>query len=153
MFTSDTNTNNRDTRTVYNKNTPVRKLRKSAIVCLILAAVCITIDNVYALFGHGVRSSAMSLMFLYPLVGGTLVYFLLGILRPGIAGTLRFRPFYNLYNSGLAILTVGSLLQGILDIAGTTSAYLLAYSILGWGCAALGFLFYAVNLFSLRENK
>ncbi|UWG96286.1 hypothetical protein LPY66_15460 [Dehalobacter sp. DCM] len=135
MFTSDTN---------LPKN---NQLKKTAIVCLVLAGLCIVIDNIYALFGHGVRSADMSLMFLYPLIGGSLVYFLLNTFTPGIYRAQRFRLFFNLYNSGLAILTVGSLLQGILEIAGTESGYLTVYSVIGWGCTALGFLFYAATVF------
>jgi hypothetical protein len=44
----------------------------------------------------------------------------------------------NIYNSGIAILTVGSLLYGILEIAGISSVYIKYYSIVGWIAIGLG---------------
>ena len=119
-------------------------LRKTAIVYLLIAAICIAVTNIYALFGHGVRSGAMDFMFLYPLLGGTLVYFLLFLLFP----TVCLRPFYritaNLYNCGIATLTSGAMLKGIFDIAGTASRYVLFFEVLGWALIASGICVFLV---------
>lgn len=109
-----------------------RQPHKTVLVYIILTIVCIAIDNIYALFGHGVRSASMSLMFLYPLVGGALVYLLIGLLIPWFNHHENYRLFYNIYNSGIAILVVGSLLKGILDIAGTASPYVILFFVMGW---------------------
>jgi hypothetical protein len=85
---------------------------------------CVIFTHIYALFGHGVRSPAMDLMFLYPLAGGALPFFVLGRFFPRFAKRRFFRPGCNLYNSGIAALTAGALLRGILEIAGTGSRWI-----------------------------
>jgi hypothetical protein len=109
-----------------------RRAKKAAIVYLILSILSIAFDRLYALCGHGVRSASMSLMFLYPLLGGTLSFMLLWFFSPEAEDRNHSRLFFNLYNSGVAALTAGSLLQGVLDIAGTSSPYIVAYRLLGW---------------------
>lgn len=105
---------------------------------LLLAALgCVAVDNIYALFGHGVRSAAMSLMFLYPL-GGSCFYALLAMLRPGRLEGGGGRLGRNLLNSGIAALAVGSLLTGILEIAGSSSPYPPWFAGIGWCFAAAG---------------
>lgn len=123
------------------KNEKTVQLRKTIIVYIVLAAAAVVFDQIYALFGHGVRSNAMSLMFLYPLLGGAVFYLLAGLLIPGFNQHGTHRLGYNIYNSGIAILTVGSLLKGILDIAGTASVYVPLYFIAGWTSTAAGLLF------------
>ncbi len=121
---------------------------KTLLVYLGVSALCILIDTVYALYGHGVYSRWMSLMFLYPLVGGALVFSLLWLLMPAADATPNYRVHYTLYNSGVATLTIGSLLQGIFDIAGTSSPYTVVFYIVGGLFAAAG----VVGFFA-REKK
>ena len=124
------------------------KARKTAISYGAVTISCILFAKIYGLFGHGVTSSAMSLMFLFPLLGGLLPFLLLWLIGlpkmqdenadpARLANQYRF--FYNSYNSGVATLTVGSLLSGILEIAGTASPYLIAFTIGGWLMLAIGF--------------
>jgi hypothetical protein len=108
------------------------KIRKTIAVYLALSLIAIAVDNIYAIFGHGVRSAAMTWMFLYPLIGGTLFYLLIELLLPWINRFTGYRVFFNIYNSGTATLTTGSFLKGILDIAGTSSPYVAVYYIAGW---------------------
>lgn len=99
----------------------------------------------------------MTYMFLFPLLGGVIPFMILwlrGYPRitersgdPARAGN-QYRFFFNSYNSGIATLTVGSLLTGILEIAGTASPYLSAFSIGGWMLLAAGF----ASLIILRGN-
>ena len=114
-------------------------LRKTIIAYLILSAACVCVANVYALFGHGIRSAAMDFMFLYPLLGGGLVYCLIALLFPRLNLRRHYRLACNLYNSGIAALTVGALLKGIVEIAGTGSAWssLFAYAGIGFLAAAV----------------
>lgn len=51
---------------------------------------------------------------------------------PSIVNKKKYRFFYNIYNSGIAILTLGSLLRGVMEIAGTSSFYLIFYTLIGW---------------------
>ena len=113
---------------------------KTTIVYLAVTISCVVIANVYALFGHGVRSDSMDFMFLYPLLGGSLGFLFVALLRPfllqtrhlffykrGERGESRLqirrcsRISYNLYNSGIASLTSAAMLTGIMEIAGTGS--------------------------------
>ena len=119
---------------------PSWKLRKTVLVYLLLSLAAIAVDNIYALFGHGVRSAFMSLMFLYPLVGGTAVYLLLELLAPRVSREPGYRLFSNLYNSGIAGLTTASFLQGVLEIAGTNSPYINAFYVTGGTMAAAGLI-------------
>lgn len=126
MYTSDTN------------KWPAKGMGKTVWVHLALSATAIIVDNIYALFGHGVRSAAMSLMFLYPLLGGALGFFALRLAAPWARSGKGYRLGYNLYNSGIAVLTVGSFFKGILEIAGTASDHTRMFAITGWGLLAIG---------------
>jgi len=83
----------------------------------------------------------MTYMFLYPLIPGALVFLiftLTGIKKPD-------RISYNLYNSGIAALTIGSLLQGIFKIAGTSSSFIIVYWIAGFTLIGLGVIAFIRN--------
>jgi uncharacterized membrane protein len=97
------------------------KLNKTIINYLILTVAAIIFDKVYALFGHGVRSPWMSNMYLYLLGLGALVFTLFKLFIPNIMSCKGYRLFYNVYNSGVAILLNGMLLKGIFKIAGSSS--------------------------------
>lgn len=99
----------------------------------------VIIEKIYRLFGHGVTSPAMTWMFLYPLAGGLLIY-LVSRAKVGNGAAERFRCFSNLYHSGIATLTVGSFLKGVLEIAGTDSVYLPYFYIIGSGMLLVGLL-------------
>lgn len=124
------------------------KLRKTIRGYLILSFVAIGVNFIYGIFGHGVHSPAMTWMFLYPLLGGALVFLLIERLTSGITRFAAYRMGYNSYNSGIAALTIGSFLKGILDIAGTNSPYLVFFTGMGWLFIAAGvaiFIILAVN--------
>ena len=125
---------------------PGRHFRKTMLVYLAVSAFCIVFDRVYALFGHGVYSASMSLMFLYPLVGGALPFMLLWQFAPRGDSVRHYRLYYNCYNSGLAALTVQSLLSGIFEIAGTASRYLMFFVVCGWAMTAAGLVLYLMGL-------
>lgn len=130
---------------------PVRArspVRKTFLAYLAVSALCAGFGYGYSLFGHGVYSASMSLMFAYPLLAGALVFLLLSVFIPAANTVRRYRVWLNLYNSGVAALTAGSLLRGILEIAGTTSPYTVCFPAAGWlmtGIAALGFLYGAAT--------
>ena len=104
-----------------------------------MTVVTVIIEKIYRLFGHGVTSPAMTWMFLFPLAGGLLIYFV-SRAEVDIEDAGRFRRSSNLYHSGIATLTVGSFLKGVLEIAGTDSVYLLYFYIVGFGMVLLGIL-------------
>lgn len=96
---------------------------------------------VYELFSHQVYSNYMVYAFAIPLLGGTLVYLALGIAQ---RFTYPCAAARYLYHSGLAALTVGSIVRGILDIYGTTNSLTKWYAIVGFGLLIVSFF---VNAF------
>jgi len=100
-------------------------------VWLAVAAFAFALDKVYALFAHGMASPHMTWLFLYPLLGGCVIFALLALLAPR-AVARRFWPAARaLYGCGLGTLMAGSLLQGIFEIAGTASPYTTVFFVVG----------------------
>ena len=97
---------------------------------------CIVFNYVYSLFGHGVSSPFMSYAFVFSLMLGVGGFLAVGWLN--VANRMAF----NLYNAGIATLTVGSLLQGIIDIAGADTAYPVYYFLVGSVFVVVGGLMY-----------
>lgn len=142
MFTSDTHKPDRSTAA-----------GKAALIWLGVTVFCISFDRIYALFSHDVSSRYLSLMFLYPLLGGAAFYFLLWLLVPRAEELKNRHLAAQCYNSGIATLTAGSALKGILEIAGSTSPYTPAYFFFGWTVTVLGLLIYGYNLFGFRKES
>lgn len=114
--------------------------KKTVIVYACITALTLITGYVYTMFGHGVKSNFMTYMFLYPLTGGVVFYLLLWLLLPSLNEFAGYRLFYNLFNSGIALLTTGSMLTGVMKIAGTSSVYLKFYFIAGYVFLGAGFL-------------
>ena len=112
------------------------KSTKIVSVYLSVSILCIAVNKIYATFGHGVSSDTMTWMFVYPLVGGLLFFLLRGSMIFRSRRSSGYRGFLNIYNTGIAMLTVGSFLKGIMDIAGTSSKYVMIYYLIGWCCIA-----------------
>jgi hypothetical protein len=98
--------------------------------------LCIAFNYVYSLFGHGVSSPFMSHAFVFSLVLGAVGFAVFGRLN------LSNRVASSLYNAGIATLTVGSILRGIIDIAGADTAYPVYYFSVGTVLVATGGLVY-----------
>lgn len=130
--------------------------RSTVIIFVLLSILTVTVYKVYSFFGHGVSSDAMTWMFLYPLLYGALFYLVTGSLLPRMNRFTGYRLFYNLYNAGIATITVGSFQKGIMEIAGTDSRYLklfygIGYALLGAGI--LIFLFLCANYKKVRNRN
>lgn len=63
------------------------------------------------------------------------------------------RLAFNLYNSGVATLIVGAMLNGILEIAGTASAYQPLFMAAGWTFAFIGFILLLIPDSGDRTDK
>ncbi|GFZ30820.1 hypothetical protein CSC2_13460 [Clostridium zeae] len=79
-------------------------------------------------------------MFLYPLIGGTLFYFAINGFANKISRFSGYRLTCNLYNSGIATLTFGSFLKGVIQIAGASSPYIVFYYVVGSLFVAAGLI-------------
>ena len=97
---------------------------------------CLGFGFVYSLFGHGVTSPFMSYAFVFSLVLGVGGFIVIGRLN------LDNRIAFNLYNAGIVTLTVGSILRGIVDIAGADTVFPMYYFLVGTALVAVGGLMY-----------
>lgn len=123
---------------MYTSDNNSRKGRRLSVIGAYLCATvfCALFGAVYELFSHGVFSYFMIYAFSFPLLLGVIPLFLLqerGRPFPGTLGAF-------LIHSGVAALTLGSIMRGILDIYGTTSPLLSAYWIAGGVLTAAGWL-------------
>lgn len=102
---------------------------------LVAALLTCGFGAVYELFSHEVYSYRMIYAFAIPLAGGTGA-----CLALASRGRRAPRPAARaLYACGIATLTVGCLVEGALEIYGTTNSLTLAYWIAG-GLLALAAL-------------
>jgi len=119
-----------------------------------VSAFVAVFSMVYEHFGKGVRSNAMVYAFLYPLILGAVICLFFSLLpqakrlsygrskaeeklnAPGAV----VRMGANLYHSGVATLTMGSIMYGVIEIFGTTDHLTTYYYIVGIGLCVVGFL-------------
>ena len=94
------------------------QMEKTAFVYFLIALFCALFGAVYEVFSHDVYSYFMLYAFGFPLVGGTLPFWMLARKKDAKCPGAVAR---NLYHSGIATLTVGSIIRGVLDIYGTTN--------------------------------
>jgi hypothetical protein len=89
---------------------------------------------------------------LFPLIGGFLTCVVIFI-ASHISRSFCFpkRVSYNLYNSGIATLTVGSIYLGVLEIYGTTSALTRIYFITGAAFVLAGITAYIINVLDFSK--
>lgn len=126
-----------------------RKSIKAALVYLVVSCVCALFGAVYELFSHEVYSFYMIYAFAFPLVGGSLpfaVYALTGTKYPPTIAR-------NLYHAGIATLTAGSIVRGILEIYGTTNALSRLYWFAGAGFVIVGVVVGFIQSVLFRKPK
>ena len=103
---------------------------------------------VHELFSHEVYSYFMIYAFAVPLMLGVMPYALLLISRkvPG-------RAALNLWNSGIAALSVGCVFRGVLEIYGTTNSLGAVYPIVGSLLLTIGLIIGIVGLQKKKRKK
>jgi hypothetical protein len=123
------------------------KTKKTVIIYSAITLLCIAINYIYSLFGHGVSSPYMSYAFVFSLILGVVGFFVIGRLD------LENRTSFSLYNAGIATLTVGSILRGILDIAGADTTYPIYYFIAGTAFVVIGGSMYFFQWIQTHQKK
>ena len=114
---------------------------KTALIYSVFTVFCALFGGVYELFSHGVYSYFMLYAFVFPLVLGTIPFLIL------YNTSIRInRLSSNLYHCGVATLTVGSHVKGVLDIYGTTNSLCILYWIFGITLVVSGILIFALKL-------
>ena len=112
---------------------------KSALIYLAAVLFCALFGAVYELFSHEVYSYYMIYAFAIPLALGVLpnlVIALKGWRAPG-------RLTANVWNSGVAALTVGCIFQGALEIYGTTNRLAVVYPVVAVALLVAGAVLHA----------
>jgi hypothetical protein len=128
-------------------------MKRAAVVGASLALLCVVFTAIYESFSHGAVSTHMRCMFLMPLVGCALPA-LLCLLTPLHRHVCR--PAFNLWNSGLAVWTVGCLFRGIVNISGRFTDLDSIYWVTGWiflAAAVVWELIHPVILYQRRREE
>ena len=112
------------------------RLQKHLIGSIIAALFCALFAAIYETFSFGVYSYFMIFAFVVPLLGCSLPYSIIVFINKKIPESLSLR----LWNSGIATLTVGSLVQGVIEIYGTTNQFVIIYGIVGAVFCISGFI-------------
>lgn len=120
-----------------------KKYGKISLVYLLSAVFLALFGGVYEHFSFGVYSYFMLYAFAFPLVGGALPAILLGLADRPLA---PWPMAAWLYRSGIATLSVGSIIQGVLEIYGTDNVLTAWYWYIGGGLLALGAILYGISL-------
>jgi hypothetical protein len=130
----------------------MNKMLKILIIYVAVAVFAVIFTNVYAMFGHGVRSNYMDLMFIVPLSAAT-PFLLMFILRSKIHEKSGYRLFSHVYGSGVALLTIGLASLGVLAIAGGSSSYAPWFVYVGSGMTGLGLVILIAVAVKARKNS
>ena len=112
------------------------RLQKHLIGSIIASLFCALFAAVYEAFSFGVFSYFMLFAFVFPLLGCSLPYSILVFINKKSPDLSSLR----LWNSGIAALTVGSIIQGVVDIYGTTNSFIIVYWAAGIVFCALGLI-------------
>ncbi len=124
-----------------------RTALSTARVYLIAAVGLALFGGIYELFSHGVYSYAMLYAFGFPLAGGALPALLIGLSeRCALPG----KPVRNAWHSAMATWSVGSMIQGVLEIYGTTNRLTMVYWIAGGVFAAAAVI---LHILECRKQK
>lgn len=114
---------------------------KTAFRCLLVSLLTAAFGAIYEYFSHGVYSYFMIYAFAFPLAGGALPFAAMALSgRTSGGGALR-----TLYDFGIAFLTVGSIVQGVLNIYGTTNRLTVFYWIAGAALMVPGIVRYILR--------
>ena len=115
---------------------------------LLSTVLCALFGAVYELFSHEVYSYYMIYAFAFPLLLGAAPFFIL--LKAGM-------PFHesaaDLIHSGVAALTAGSILKGILAIYGTSNTLIAVHWIVGAALVSAGWTAMFLSAGSVRADS
>lgn len=99
-----------------------------------LALTAFLFSRIYESLSYGEVSFFMHYLWTVPLAGGSLLLTLMKF-RPSLS-----RLSYNLWNSGIATLTAGFLLRGIINLSGRSTTLDQPYWLIGASFLALALL-------------
>lgn len=110
------------------------RTRKTSLTYLSLTIFLFVFSRIYESLSYGEVSFFMHYLFAVPLIGSSLLLLAL-CLFPRLS-----RLCFNLWNSGVAVLTAGFLLRGIINLSGRSTTLDLPYWYIGGGLLLLTIL-------------
>ena len=120
---------------------------KTALVYFISSVVTVVFSIVYSFFSHEVYSDYLTYAFLYPLIGGAVLYLFISKIN-------IFKKWpYNFYNAGIATITTGSILAGINVIAGADTLYFMWFYLVGIVFIVLALVLILIDVLLRRKCK
>ncbi len=137
------------TLSISDTNAPKKYLAKTGLFYLLISIFCAIFGLIYEYYSHGVYSNYMIYAFAFPLMGGALPFTAMSIYK---SKRLPKRLTFNLYNSGIATLTVGCIMQGIINIYGTTNNLLIVFWIVGVTLTIISLLLYFLSIKSKSSS-
>ena len=125
------------------------ELRSGLIISISCSVFCLVFYLVYNIFSHGVHSPFMTFLFAWPLI--------LEVIPTGLCLMIRAVPGPSVlsslfWNTGTALVTVSSLLRGILEIAGSSSEQQVYMMAAGFAFLAAGLILYVEGIWKRRRN-
>lgn len=123
---------------------------KAGFTYLLVSIFCALFGMVYEHFSHGVYSGYMIYAFVFPLAGGAFPFLTMAQIGFTI---LPGKIALNLYNAGIATVTVGSIMEGVLAIYGTTNGLLSFYWYVGFILIAGGIGLYIIHIVSRGDER
>lgn len=120
-------------------------LVRRIIIWLGISVLCLVFYLIYNMFSHGVKSPYMTYLFAWPLILGFLPCSIIHVISRIKHSTIHVNAVSdNAFCSGVASLTVSSLLKGIFDIAGTASVYQTWLSYAGASLIVIGIIHFII---------
>ena len=115
------------------------------MVYLIISIFFFLFSRIYVSLSYGEYSFFMNTLSLVPLIGGGLLVGLL-LVQPNLS-----RVSFNLWNSGVAVLTAGFLLRGIINLSGRSTTLDWPYWVIGAGFLGLALVSIGLSLFRSKK--
>lgn len=122
-------------------------IKKKIKQFLIITIITLLFSIIYEYFSFGVISKYMILAPLIPLILGVLTYLLL--LKNKKVGYIES----SMYSNGVYTLLIGSILQGVLEIYGTTNKLMIIYLVVGIGLIFISLIIYIKKLKNIYKNN
>ncbi|MFI3112788.1 hypothetical protein [Streptococcus suis] len=122
------------------------RVSRTFISYLAITAFLFIFSRIYESLSYGEVSVFMHYMFCVPLIGGAM---LLGLLQ--LIPTLRLS--YNLWNSGVATITAGCLLRGIINLSGRSTTLDQPYWYIGAAFLVLSLVSLFINPSANNRRK
>lgn len=130
----------------------MRSLKRNVVVYSALTLFMGVFSFVYHIFSHGVTSIDMQLSFIW-FLGSAFVYGILLLINSKLKRKINTRLFMNLFNTASVAQVLGSVLKGVINIAGGSSAYLPVYFWIAQIAYGLSFLAFIVMFIPHRSKK